>query len=174
MLAAGISLLGLYGWIAGILGLVHVLRPKADAIGLVGGAVALLGIVSVSNIVLVQLVRAILERELAMAPDAVAQLLGRVWVVSYPLGPTLPGGLFLLACGLLRVRVFPVWMAAMLLLGAMTFPAGRVFRLPWLLHVSDLVLTLGSVGIAWRLWQSPEPWAGERSPSAERAAPMLS
>lgn len=166
LLAAGTSLLGLYFWIAGILGLVHLLRPDADALGLVGGAIALLGIVAVSNIILVQLVLAILDREVGLYPEAVEQVLRRVLLVSYLFGPTLPAGLFLLACGLLRSRVFPVWITLALLLGALAFPAGRVGRLPWLLHLTDLVLTFGSVAIGGQLWRRPGLWDRGRTSGA--------
>lgn len=174
LLAAGTSLLGLYFWIAGILGLVHLLRPDADALGLMGGATALLGIVAVSNIMLVQLVLAILDREVGIYPEAVEQVFRRVLLVSYLFGPTLAAGLFLLACGLLRIRVFPAWITLSLLLGALTFPAGRIGRLPWLLHLTDLVLTFGSVAIGWQLWRRPDLWARGRAPVASFLAPPRS
>ncbi len=174
LLAAGTSLLGLYLWIAGILGLVHLLRPDADVFGLVGGATALLGIVAVSNIMLVQLVLAILEREVGAYPEAVEQVFRRVLGVSYLFGPTLPAGLFLLACGLLRTRAFPAWITLALLLGALTFPAGRVGGLPWLLHLTDLVLTFGSAALGWELWRRPELWARGKAPVASLPAPPRS
>lgn len=170
LLAAATSLLGLYLWIGGILGLVHLLRPSADRLGLLGGAAALLGLVAVTNIMLVQLVFAILEREVGAYPETVAQVFRRVLLATYLFGPVFPGGLVVLAFGLLRARTFPVGATLAFLLGALAFPAGRVGGIPWLLHASDLLLTAGSAAMGWQLWRRPGLWARA---STRPAAPDL-
>ena len=156
--AAATSLLGLYFWIGGILGIVHLLRPDADRLGLLGGAAALLGLVAVTNIMVLQLVFVLLDLKVEAYPDVIADIFRRVLFVTYLFGPVFPAGLLLLAFGLLRARVFPTWITVSFLLGALTFPAGRVGGLPLLIHATDLVLTIGAVAMGWRLWKRPDLW----------------
>jgi len=156
--AAATSLLGLYFWIGGILGIVHLLRPDADRLGLLGGAAALLGLVAVTNIMVLQFVFVLLDLKVEAYPDIIADIFRRVLFVTYLFGPVFPAGLFLLAFGLLRARVFPTWITGLFLLGALTFPAGRVGGLPLLIHATDLVLTIGAVAMGWRLWKRPDLW----------------
>jgi hypothetical protein len=158
LLAAATSLLGLYFWIGGILGIVHLLRPDADRLGLLGGAAALLGLVAVTNIILLQLVFVLLDLKVEAYPDIIADIFRRVLFVTYLFGPVFPAGLLLLAFGLLRARVFPTWITVPFLLGALTFPAGRVGGLPLLIHATDLVLTIGAVAMGWHLWRRPDLW----------------
>lgn len=168
LLAAATSLLGLYLWMGGILGIVHLLRPGADRLGLVGGAAALLGLVAVTNIMLLQLVFALVDRKVQAYPHLVAEIFHNVLLVTYLFGPTFPAALALLACGLLWRRIFPRWVTLTFLVGALTFPAGRVGGVPWLIHVTDFVLTVGAMGMGWHLEQHPELWYRETAPQTDR------
>jgi hypothetical protein len=66
-----------------------------------------------------------------------------------------------LACGLLWRRIFPTWVTVAFLVGAITFPAGRVGGMPWLIHVTDFALTIGAMGMGWHLEKCPELWYRE-------------
>lgn len=156
--AAAISLLGLYIWIGGIMGLVHLLRPGADRLGLLGGAAAFLGLVAVTNIMLLQFVFTLVDRKVRAYPDLIAEIFNNVLVVTYLFGPTFPAALALLACGLLWRRIFPRWMALTFLIGALAFPTGRVGGMPWLIHASDFVLSIGAMAMGWHLEKRPELW----------------
>jgi len=164
--AAATSLLGLYFWIGGILGIVHLLRPDADRLGLLGGAAALLGLVAVTNIMVLQLVFVLLDLKVEAYPDVIADIFRRALFITYLFGPAFPAGLLLLAIGLLRARVFPTWITVLFLLGALTFPAGRVGGLPLLIHATDLVLTIGAVAMGRHLWKRPDLWTREPERSA--------
>jgi hypothetical protein len=160
LLAAAISLLGLYLWIGGILGIVHLLRRGADRLGLLGGAAAFLGLVAVTNIMLLQLIFVLVDRKVQAYPQLIAEIFNNVLLVTYLFGPVFPAGLALLACGLFWRRIFPAWVALTFLFGAVTFPAGRLGGMPWLIHVTDLVLTIGCMGMGWILQKRPEVWYG--------------
>ena len=158
LLAAAISLLGLYLWIGGILGIVHLLRPGADWVGLLGGAAAFLGMVAVTNIMLLQLVFTLVDRKVQAYPLLITEIFNSVLLVTYLFGPTFPAALALLACGLLWRRIFPRWVALTFLVGALAFPTGRVGGMPWLIHASDFVLTFGAMAMGWHLEKRPELW----------------
>lgn len=164
LLAAATSLLGLYLWMGGILGIVHLLRPSADRLGLLGGAAALLGLVAVTNIMVLQLVFALVDRKVQAYPHLVGEIFHDVLLVTYLFGPMFPAALAFLACGLLWRRIFPRWAAGTFLVGALTFPAGRVGGVPWLIHLTDFVLTVGAVGMGWHLERHPELWYREPPP----------
>ena len=161
LLAAAISLLGLYLWLGGILGLVHLLRPGADRLGLLGGAAAFLGLIAVTNIMVLQLVFALVDRKVKTYPNLITEIFDNVLLVTYLFGPVFPTALAVLACGLLSQRIFPNWVTVAFLVGAITFPAGRVGGMPWLIHVTDLVLTIGAMGMGWHLGKRPEIWYRE-------------
>jgi len=158
VLAAAVSLLGLYLWIGGILGIVHLLRPNEDRLGIVGGAAAFLGLVAVTNIMLLQLVFALVDRKVQAYPNLITEIFNNVLLVTYLFGPTFPAALFLLACGLLRQQIFPMWVTLLFLLGALTFPVGRVGGMPWVIHVTDFVLAVGAANMGWLLEKRPEIW----------------
>jgi hypothetical protein len=107
---------------------------------------------------LLQLVFVLLDLKVEAYPDIIADIFRRVLFVTYLFGPVFPAGLLLLAFGLLRARVFPTWITVPFLLGALTFPAGRVGGLPLLIHATDLVLTIGAVAMGWHLWRRPDLW----------------
>jgi hypothetical protein len=156
--AAMISLLGLYLWIGGILGLVHLLRPGADRLGLLGGAAAFLGLVAVTNIMLLQFVFTLVGRKVQAYPNLIDEIFHSVLAVTFLFGPLFPAALALLACGLLSQRIFPRWVTLTFLIGALAFPTGRVGGMPWLIHASDFVLTIGAMAMGWHLANRPELW----------------
>lgn len=158
VLAAAISLLGLFLWIGGILGIVHLLRPGADRLGLMGGAAAFLGLVAVSNIMLIQLVFSLVDRKVRAYPNLITEIFNNVLLVTYLFGPTFPAALSLLAWGLLRERIFPNWVTLTFLFGALTFPVGRIGGFPWIIHATDLVLAIGAMNMGWQLEKRPELW----------------
>lgn len=163
ILGPTLACFGLYLWIPGILGKVHLLRPTADRLGLFGGAVAFLGLVAVTNIMLLQLVFALIEQKAENYPEVIAGVFHNVLLVTYLFGPLFPLGLFLLGIGLHRLRIFPSSATCAFLLGAILFPVGRIAGLPPLIHLADLILTIGSAGIAWHLWKHSDLWT--RPPS---------
>jgi len=90
LLAAAISLLGLYVWIGGILGMVHLLRPHADRLGLLGGAAALLGLIAVTNIMMLQLLFSLIDQKVTSYPELIADIFNYVLWVTYLFGPVFP------------------------------------------------------------------------------------
>lgn len=153
------------------LGLVHLLRGRADGSGHVGGALTLAGCLSGASIV--------------TAAYAFPQFEGRVpaaelqglylTVVNTPLpGLFFPAGLLVLAVALWRKRVVPAWAGVLFALGAVLFPVGRVFGLAWACLACDTLLTVSMGYIGLRLLgQTAGEWEGaaaERPQVIETAA----
>lgn len=161
-LGAVLACTGLYLWIPGILGKMHLLRWTDDRLGLIGGAIAFLGLVAVTNIMLLQLVLVLIEQKAKNYPEVIAGVFHNVLFVTYIFGPAFPFGLLLLGVGLHRLKVFPPPVTYTYIFGVSTFPAGRFAGCPPVIHLSDLILTVGSMGIAWHLWKHPELWSRPR------------
>ncbi|REJ66422.1 MAG: hypothetical protein DWQ31_15280 [Planctomycetota bacterium] len=168
VLAAALACLGLYLWIAGILGIVHLLRPDADRLGLLGGAAALLGAIAVSNIMVIQLVFALVDQKVESYPELIRDIFNYVLFVTYLFGPVFPAALAVLAGGLLWQRIFPTWITVTFLSGALTFPVGRVGGVPLILHVTDFLLAVGAMAMGWQLWKRAELWNGPPERPADR------
>jgi hypothetical protein len=94
----------------------------------------------------------------------------RVAYSQYPLsfnltlfwpGPLFPISLLVLGVCLLWTRVVPVWAAALLCLSGVAFPVSRIQRIEWVAHVSDALLLIPTVYLAWQILRRRSP-----SPSA--------
>ncbi len=144
------------------LGLVHLLRGRADGSGHVGGALALAGCLSGASIVTAAY---LLEPFQGTVPDDRLQGL-YLTVVNSPLpGLFFPVGLLILAVALLRKKVVPTWAGLLFALGAVLFPVGRIPGFMWAIFACDVLLTVSLGYVGGRvLGMTAEEW--ERAPTA--------
>ncbi|GAA1764315.1 hypothetical protein GCM10009834_22720 [Streptomonospora arabica] len=70
-------------------------------------------------------------------------------------GPVFP--LALLTFGLIIgwTRTSPLWVAALICLAAVAFPAGRALRLEWVAYIVDVLVIIPFAQLAWRSWHDP-------------------
>lgn len=152
----------------GVLGLVHLLRGRADGSGHAGGALALAGCLSGASIVTAAY---ILEPLRGAVPDDRLQAL-YLTVVNSPLpGLFFPIGLLVLAVALLRKRVVPLWAGLLFAVGAVLFPVGRIPGFVWAIFACDVLLTvaLGYIGLRV-LGMTAAEWEYAPAARAETAA----
>lgn len=145
-----------------VLGLVHLLRGRADGSGHVGGAMALAGCLSGASIVTAAFLLEPLQG--AVPGERLAGLY--LTVVNSPLpGLLFPAGLLVLAVALLRKRAVPPWAGLLFALGAVLFPVGRIPGFVWAIFACDVLLavSLGYVG-SRVLGMTAEEW--EHAPAA--------
>jgi len=164
-LGASLACLGLYLWVAGILGMVQLVRQRFGLLGIAGGAAAILGLIAVSNIMLLQLVMILIERKAENYPQVIDGVFSNVLFVTYIFGPAFPTGLFLLGLGLHRLARIPKWITLSYILGTLMFPLGRFGGQPLLIHLSDSILAVASAVAGIWIWVHPNLWlqAEERS-----------
>ena len=138
------------------LGLVHLLRGRADGSSLVGGAMALAGCLSGASIVTMAYVME------AVQPGVPAEQLQSLYVtlVNSPLpGLFFPIGLLILAVALFRKEVVPLWAGLLFTLGAVFFPVGRISGFVWAVYACDVLLMISLGYIGWRvLGMSAAEW----------------
>ena len=150
-----------------ILAIVHLLKPRADRLGLIGGGLAITGAISGTTLFsFVYLHDEMIAAAAAAGFDAGAmqsceQIFRRVFsiMVHAPLpGLAFPIGLFTLSVGLSTTKIVPRWAAAALGLGAILFPVGRI---PGILSVSiasDVFLVVSMCFIGWKTLIDSEGW----------------
>lgn len=160
-----------------LLALMHLLRERADKTGLAGGGLALMGLLSGSAIVTFwHTVRALSSLDFnesavaAMGSAMENEVFGLTFL--YPLaGVFFPLGLLVLSVGLFRARVAAPHVAAMLAVGAILFPVGRIGGSWAAIFASDIFLTAALGLIGWRIlkWTTSE-WERVPASGAETAA----
>lgn len=149
-----------------ILALVHLLRERADRLGLVGGILCFIGLTTAAGMMAVYRLGAVLE---VTSPDDLA-VLSRAFA-SEPLlrltifapGLSYPLGLLVLSVALRRARLLPTVLAMALAVGAVLFPIGRIAQVDAALLASDLLTAATLLYLSRRVLTRPELW----SPAAQ-------
>lgn len=159
-----------------ILGLAHLLRGPAPRYALTVGAAAVIGFLGGTNIMAVRLHIWALQTSLdSTLYDQVKQgLSGEAQAALAPVifGPGLftPLSLLLAGLGLWRWTRLPRWSLALLLLGAVLFPAGRISATLSLILLSDALLLVSMIFLGFNLLRRPEQWSGSATVASEAAA----
>lgn len=143
-------------FIAATLGLVHLLRERADRMGLIGGGLTIVGCISGATIVTFGLLEqtAIAVRLDAATLQSIERATEQIWmaVVMFPLpGLFFPIGLLVLSVGLYRTKLVARLIAVVLALGAVLFPIGRIPGILPFELASDILLVVALGLIGWRI-----------------------
>ena len=151
-------------FVAAVLALVHLLRERSDRTGLAGGALTLVGCLAGSGIVTAAMIGVSLETAALGEPtlSAVEEAMraGGVpaFLFMFPLpGLAFPAGLLVLSAGLLRAKVMPAPAAALLALGALLFPVGRIGEFEPAVLASSAALSASMGWIGWRVLRRAAP-----------------
>ena len=159
--------LSFFFFAVGALGLVHLLRGRADGSGHVGGAMVLAGCLSGASIVTMAYILEVFRGR--VPEDQLASLY--VTLVNSPLpGLLFPVGLLILAVALFRKQAVALWAGLLLAAGAILFPVGRIPGLVWAVFACDVLLTLSLGYVGWRvLTMTPAEWEGVAEAKPEPA-----
>ncbi|MCA1625538.1 MAG: hypothetical protein LC768_14075 [Acidobacteria bacterium] len=152
--------------IATVFGISQLLRARADWIGLLGGASALVGWTASARIgVLIQL-SALSESGVAAVPPNFSEVLMQsaptVWTSIVPIGIFFPIGLITLGLALAWERPIHWWIGLLLALGGVLFPIGRAAGQVWAIIACDIILGAAFALIGWQILTRPELWAKRR------------
>jgi hypothetical protein len=138
-------------WLYGLIGLVAVIRerlPRYAAVLLPALVVGALGGLSFG---FQGFYEGVLGLSKADSLGALAQHQLASEVMLWLPGPVFPLSLVLLAVGLWRSRLAPVWLAGLLAVGAVLFPLGRITRIDAVAHGCDLLLLVPFALLGWTL-----------------------
>lgn len=132
----------------GLFGITQILRRSADVASLTCAALTLMGwaagirITTLGQIEHVQAVHlpAILFKTMVMP------------------GILFPIGLLAMGITLMIARPIPRWIGALLAVGGVLFPIGRIGALPWALVSCDVILAAAFAAIGWQILTREEVW----------------
>jgi hypothetical protein len=160
--AGFIAVINMVLMIASVLGIVQILRARADWIGLLGAASTLIGWTAASRIGVIIQLNALSESGTSGIPpnlhDFLSKSAPQVWVSIVPIGIFFPLGLITLGIALVWAR--PVnWLFGLLLaIGGILFPIGRAMEKAWAITACDIVLGAAFVLIGWQILTRPDIW----------------
>lgn len=153
-----------------MLGLVHLLRHRAVALGHIGGALVLVGIVGytavlATELVLLQIAQTAADRGqmVALAERIYASVGFGIFLLMFLVGLLL--GLIVLAVALWRARIVPLWIAGVIALASVLDMVGSTSAVAVVIVWVLLLIGLGWVGLKV-LRMSDAGWAQASTPTA--------
>lgn len=150
--------------VGAVLGLAHQLHEQRPAEGILGGAVALVGVLALFAVAAAE---AVVVPELGRSSEGAAALYERIfefgstrWTVLLVAVLLLPVGLVAMSYGLHRAQLTPTWVAGALALGALVFavslPTGSAVGFA----IGLAAMLVGMAPIGWKvLGETDEQWA---------------
>lgn len=150
--------------VGAVLGLAHQLHEQRPAEGILGGAVALVGVLALFAVAAAETV---VIPELGRSSEAgAAALYERIfefgstrWTVLLVAVLLLPVGLLAMSYGLYRAQVAPTWASAALGLGALLFAAALPTGSAVLFAIGLAAMVVGMAPIGWKvLGETDEQW----------------
>jgi len=163
-------------FIAGVLGIGHLIRDRSPVLSNLGTALAVIGAFGHSvfgGLSMVQLAMASDEANRSVHAETLTQVESGPMVAFMAMG--LIGtvlGILLLAIGLWRARVAPRWVAPVLGAFLVVEFAGSAIS-DWSSQVSVVLYFVAFTALAVTIWRSPEETWATRSDSDSSSAPYL-
>ncbi|CAN5530808.1 hypothetical protein BH20ACI3_BH20ACI3_28970 [soil metagenome] len=148
--------------IASVLGIMQILRARADWIGLLGATFTLIGQTAASRMGVIIQLYALSESGTAGIPPNLLEILSKsaplVWASIVPIGIFFPLGLIMLGIALVWARPVNRLFGLLLAIGGVLFPIGRALRMAWAITACDIVLGVAFALIGWQILTRPEIW----------------
>lgn len=162
--------------VGAVLGLAHLLHEQRPAEGIIGGAVALIGVLALFAVAAAETV-VVTELGRSRAAGA-AGLYERIfdfgssrWTVLLVAVLLLPLGLVTMSYGLYRARLAPMWTTGALALGALLFAVSLPSGSELVVTVGLAAMVVGMAPIGWKvLSETDDQWAHPPRLSASPAA----
>lgn len=174
-LAHWIIMVSMLLMVGAVLGLAHELHEQRPSEGILGGAVALVGVLALFAVAAAETV---VIPELGRSSEAgAATLYERIfefgstrWTVLLVAVLLLPVGLVAMSYGVYRARVVGTWAAVALGLGALLFAVALPTGVAALFAIGLAAMVIGMAPIGWRMVAEPdERWEHPARPAARPA-----
>ena len=151
--------------IGGVLGIVQLLRRRADRTALVGAALTLVGAAVGIRIRVLSQLSALGQLGVGGLPADFQHVLQRhaplAWASIVPSGLLFPIGVITLGITIFAVHPVHRWIGIVLATGGLLFPFGRAVHIPWAYAASDVLIALAFGLLGWQVLTRPELWSGE-------------
>jgi len=169
LIGGALQMYAMVFWIPAFLGLFQCLRPHWPRLAVLGPLVGMYASVAGSGFGMEGIYEAAFRR--AGASEVVVAAVPGAMGLALPLTLRLPGLLFpltllFLGVAFYQTKVTPVWVALLLALGAVGFPASRLPRIELIAHIADVLLLIPLAWIGWRYLTRSSATAIAPRPSA--------
>lgn len=148
--------------IASVLGIMQILRARADLLGLLGGTSTLIGWTAAIRIGVIIQLNALSESGVAGIPPNLNEFLSKsapsVWASIFPIGIFFPLGLITLGIALVLAHPVNRLFGLLLAMGGVLFPIGRAAGHVWAIVACDIVLGVAFALIGWQILTRPQIW----------------
>jgi hypothetical protein len=135
-----ILVLSMVFWMPALVFLFDLVKDRLPIYASWGLLVAMFGFISGSNFAFVGVMSEIFNISHQSYIDGFARYPFSSNLLLFQSGPLAPLSLTVLGIVLFKTRLIPKPLAVFIVLGAITFPLGRIFRIEWVVHVTDALL----------------------------------
>lgn len=158
--AATLLFFSMLGWSIGFIGLFKCLQPQAPFYSRAGLLYALYGVLGGVAFAFEGLYADIYGLSEKIGVDAFQQYPLQMNLVLFWSGPAFPLSIMVLGIVLARYKKVNWPVGILFSIGGLSFPIGRILRLEWVAHLTDLLLLLPVLIIAYKFWNEPEAEMG--------------
>jgi hypothetical protein len=135
-----ILVLSMVFWMPALVFLFGLVKDKLPNYANWGLLIAVFGFISGSNFAFVGIMSEIFNISHQSYIEGFARYPFSSNLLLFQSGPLAPLSLAVLGIALLTTRSVPRPVAIFIILGGITFPAGRIFRIEWVAHITDALL----------------------------------
>ena len=146
-----IMVLSMVFWMPALIFLFGLIKDRLPNYANWGLLVAMFGFISGSNFAFVGIMSEIFNISHHSYIEGFARYPISSNLLLFQSGPLAPLSLAVLGMVLLITRSVRKPIAACLILGGVTFPLGRIFRIEWIAHVTDILIMAPLSFLGWRI-----------------------
>jgi hypothetical protein len=132
--------LSMFFWIPSLIALFDLVKTKLPNYAAWGLLVAIIGFISGSNFAMVGVMSEIFNISHESYLNGFAEYKSSADILLFQTGPLAPLSLLVLGIVLLRTKSADVFVAILIITGAILFPVSRILRVEWVAHVCDIFL----------------------------------
>ncbi len=156
--SATLGTMSMFFWIPALTGVFGLLRNQTPRYATYGLWVAVFGCISGVCFMFLGYLTAVFQISHADYLRRLAEYPLSSQLLLFGSGPIFPLSLLVLGASLFRTKAVPAWIAILLCVGAVAFPASRIPRAVWIAHLADLALLVPCAAVGVMILRSkPAP-----------------
>ena len=145
--AATLGIVSLFFWIPALTGAFSLLKNKMPRYATYGLWIAVFGCISGVCFMFLGYLTTIFNISHTEYLQKLSEYPVSSQLLLFATGPLFPLSLLVLGITLLRTKAVAAWIAILLFIGAIAFPASRIPRIEWIAHIADLLLLIPTAAI---------------------------
>ena len=145
--AATLGIVSLFFWIPALTGAFSLLKNKMPRYATYGLWIAVFGCISGVCFMFLGYLTIIFNISHTEYLQKLSEYPVSSQLLLFATGPLFPLSLLVLGITLLRTKAVAAWIAILLFIGAIAFPASRIPRIEWIAHIADLLLLIPTAAI---------------------------